>query len=751
MNVGTTKTTQQRLKEIFTRKRIIIASTLILALLIVIPAATYAHFARDISDPERLMNRNNRGIVLKDKNNEVIYTYGRVNDNNNLKLSAISDEMEHALVASEDHDFYKHEGYSIKGIAAAMFANVTSKDATRYGGSTLTQQLVKNKLFSSNKSFLRKYQEISMAVAVERRYTKDEILEMYLNSVYFGEGAFGVNDAAKTYFNKSAKDLNTEESAMLVGLLPAPSIYSPISGDKILAKHQQDNVLRKMVENGYINESAKAKAEHATLTYAPPKTANFASAQHYTMMVLDELKHKYGEERIIRDGFVVKTGLDLKWQKQAEDVVKKDVQKFQAAGGRNAGLVAIDPKNGEVRALVGSVDWNNQSFGKVNMALALRQPGSSFKPIYYSQALDQHVITAATVLHDQPTDFGGWKPENYDFKYRGDIPVRNALAQSLNIPAAEVMQKLGTHTASLAAQRIGVTSVDKPDTYGLTLALGTAETRLYDMTNAYAALANKGEQHKPKLITEVKDKYDNEIFTQGPEQTNQARSQEAAFITSSILSDDAARAPTFGSSLNIPNHQVAVKTGTTNDNKDAWTIGYTPAVSVGVWVGNNENQPMHGLAGGSSAGQIWKETISGYLQDVPNEKFEAPAGVVQVNVCKGSGLRAEQTGGNTYSEYFIRGTEPTTPCNTPQPEQPKQEKPKKLEVQQAVAPVPEDKHENENNGRGNNREVGGRGAEEAEKPKEDNNPKPQDQTDQAPSPTPQDTQPNNSPNRQSSD
>ncbi len=682
-----------RLKKVITKKRVLVAGGVFAAFLLVTPVATYAYFARDIADRDRLMNRNNTGLVIQDKNGEAFYEYGKTSGNDDVPLSQISDDFEKAVIASEDRDFYKHQGYSISGIMSALYANVTNKAATKYGGSTITQQLVKNKLLTADKNFLRKYQEVSMAVAVERKYTKQEILSMYLNSVYFGEGAFGINDAAKIYYNKKPADLTLAESTMLVGLLPAPNAYSPISGDEELGKQRQAYVLNKMVELKYVSAGERQEVLDEQLTYANAESSNFINAQHYALMVIDELNEKYGAERVSRSGFEVTTGLDLNWQKQAEDIVKKRVATFESHGGSNAGLVAIDPKSGQVRALVGSVDWNNEQYGKVNMALAARQPGSSFKPIYYTDAFDKKLITPATVINDQKTTFGDWTPENYDFKFRGDITVRNALAQSLNIPAAKVMQKLGVEEATATAKRMGISTVTEPEKYGLTLSLGTAETKLYEMTNAYAALANHGEQHKPVLVTVIKDKYGKTIFEHKNGDAEQVVSDQAAFLTSSILADNTARAPTFGSSLNFSGRQVAVKTGTTNDNKDAWTIGYTPSLVVGVWVGNNANQPMQGLAGGSSAGLIWKDTMTNFVKNTSSEKFMPPSGITQVQVCKGTTqlLKAPKGYINAYTEYFINGTEPSGECKQ---ETKKPEATKKEEKQE------EKKNNNEENGGG---------------------------------------------------
>ncbi len=692
-----------RLRPYLTRRRLIIMSSIVVAFLLLTPMLTYAYYARDIADRDRLMNHNSTGVVMRDRNGEIFYKMGQIQTGEAVTLPDISNIVENALIASEDRDFRKHEGYSLRGMAVALYSNVLNRDATRYGGSTLTQQLVKNKLLTSEKNFLRKYQELSLAIAVERRYTKDEILEMYLNSVYFGEGAFGIGDAAKTYFGKTPADLTLAESSMLVGVLPAPSAYSPISGDTTLAKKQQERVLDSMVEAGLITSTEKAAALGQELAYNQAAVAdNNQHARHYAEMVLEELKEKYGEEAVVRSGYDVTTALDLQWQKTGEENVRQQVSRLGSDGARNAGLVAIDPRTGHVRALVGSVDWNDPTFGKVNMATSPRQPGSSFKPIFYSEALDMRLITPASMLEDKPKAYGGtYRPTNYDFRYRGTATTRTALALSLNIPAVEVMQKLGVHRAAKAAQRFGVTTVNEPDKYGLSLALGTAETKLYDMVHAYGTFANKGEQHNPVMVLSIKDKFEKELFTEERASARRIISSDAAFLTSSILSDNQARAATFGSSLTVPGRQVAVKTGTTNDNKDAWTIGYTPSAVVGVWMGNNENQPMRGLAGSSSAGIVWRNTMIKYLSGTPREEFTRPYGVASIRICTGSGLRSlDGNSQATYEEVFIKGTEPSGTCDKPAPkpetkkdDKKKEEEEEEEEEPQTPGPNPEDEPE----------------------------------------------------------
>lgn len=611
------------------------------------------------------MNRNNTGVQFVDKNNEVFFSTGSNKSLKRLQLSEISDYTEKALISSEDKNFYQHGGISVTSLLGALYANLLNRDATAYGGSTLTQQLVKNTLLSTEKSFFRKYQEVAMAIAVDRQYTKDEILDMYLNSVYYGEGAFGIDEAAKTYFNKPANDLTLAESSMLIGVLPAPGAYSPINGDPEKAKQRQTYVLRRMVEDGKITSAERDAALKQELAYAEVSPTDYENAPHFAEMVMAELYDKYGEEKIKRSGYKVMTTLDLGWQKQAEDIVASQIAISTPGGGRNAALVAIDPKTGEVRALIGSADYNNEVFGKVNMATASRQPGSSFKPIYITEAIDQKIVTAATILRDEATDFGGYKPNNYDFKFRGDITLRSGLAQSLNIPAVKVMEKLGVDEAVKKAREMGLTTISDDTDYGLSLALGAGEVKPLDMTNAYAAFADGGRQHEVAMIKSIENKYGETIFRHD-NKSKRVQSSEASFVISDILSDNTARAPSFGSRLNIPGRDVAVKTGSTDDNRDAWTIGYTPSIAVGVWVGNNENEVM--TSGGSAmAGPIWTKSIQAFLADTPAESFSQPSGVTKLAACTASG--------GSYEEFFVRGTKPDKTCrsNTPPPREEEKE------------------------------------------------------------------------------
>lgn len=638
------------------KKKALVIATPVIAFLVVTPIITYLLLQNDIKDPERLMNRNNTGIVLEDVNGKAFYSVGRAEHRAQVPLSSISDAMKNALVASEDKDFYKHGGVN-------FFSTVRAAVTGYGGGSTLTQQLVKNTLLSDEHSYVRKYQEVFMAIAVEQTYSKDQILDMYLNSVYFGENAFGIEDAAKAYFNTTPDKLDVAQSAMLVGVLPAPSAYSPISGNATYAKERQTTVLTRMVTNGYITNQQKTDALNEQLVYGGGAATDNTVAPHFAEMVIDQLSKKYGYETIMRSGYQVKTTLDTTIQQQLQNNITAGMTHVNAEGGTNASGIVIDPTTGEIRALVGSADYNNTTWGKVNMATTARQPGSSFKPIYYSYALADGAITPATVLQDKVIDFGGgYIPRDADRNEssRGQVTVRQALDWSLNIPSLHVMQTYGVSKAVAAANNLGV-GLSTSKTYDITLALGSTEVPLETMAHAYAAFANQGQQYDVQMIQQIDDKFGKKIYTV-KHTSKQAISKEGAYLISNILSDNTTRSKIFGSSLTVSGHTVAVKTGTTNDNRDAWTIGYNPQYVVGVWVGNNDNTPMK--SGGSDmAGPIWKSTMATLLSGKKDVAFTMPSSIVKRSVCYGSGSLAPKAASNTYSEYFMAGALPTATCN----------------------------------------------------------------------------------------
>lgn len=654
-------------------KKILLLGGVGLGILLIIALVTTVLFANQLSSKERLMNRSSTGVTLQDRNGETFYEFYNPRSDTYVQLNQIAKVTQQAAIASEDQDFYEHSGFSITGIGNAILENIRPGGLDS-GGSTITQQLIKNALLTSDRSYLRKYQELVLAVVIEQRYSKDEILEMYLNSVYFGEGYFGIEDAARGYFGISANELTVAQSAMLIGLLPAPSYYSPTSGDPEEAKIRQEYVLGRMVEDGYISQEQADQAKAAELSYRPQDSQDEFKAPHFALMVKRELEERYGEEQVARSGFIVRTTLDLSQQTAAQQAVEGHVNSLGYANVGNGAAVVIDPQTGQIRALVGSKNYANEKFGAVNMAITPRQPGSSFKPIVYGTGIEEKTISAATILHDEPTDFGGgYTPENYDLGYRGDVTVRQALANSLNIPAVEALDIIGIQDVLDQAEELGISTLDQsPSDYGLSLALGTGSVRLTELTNAYATFGNQGQRNEVHTILSITDKYEDEVYTADPD-TDSAISAETSYIMSSILSDNEARAATFGSSLTVFGHDVAVKTGTTEEYSDALTIGYTPSLAIGVWVGNNDNSPMQAIAGSIGAGPIWQGLMTQFLANTPNEPFSVPSSLVTRPICIGTGAVAEfEAGQPTYTEYFRPGTVPNQRCNTerPEPEQP---------------------------------------------------------------------------------
>ncbi len=646
----------------------------ILSIFVIVPGLTFASFSADLITKDGVMNKNNTGLILLDRNGKEFFRFYQARNQTSIPLSDIPLFIQQAAIASEDKDFYSHSGFSLKAIARSAAKDIEHK-AFIYGGSTITQQLVKNSLLSPDKNLIRKYQEVLLSQQIESKFTKPEILEMYLNSVYFGEGAFGIQEAAESYFGKSAKELNLAEAAILVGVLPAPTSYSPLSGSFDEAKIRQEIVLQKMLEQGYISQSEKNQALKTKLSFNPVKNENSTEAAHFALTVKDQLVSEYGEETISREGLVVKTTIDLELQQKALSEINKQLENLKNSNANNGAVVIIEPKSGEVLAMVGSRDWNDNRFGKVNLATRPRSPGSSFKPIIYSAAFEKGLITPSTILKDQPTQFKlssnkfekPYAPLNYDLRFRGPVTVRRALSNSLNVPAVEVMQMVGLDDGLAMAKRLGVSSLGNKSNYGLSLVLGTGEVSLLDMTGVYSVFANEGIKIEPTLISEINDKRGRTIYKHEVKR-EPVLQPEVAFLISSILSDNKSRAEEFGNLLTI-SKTAAVKTGTSNEYRDALTIGYTPDIVVGVWVGNNDNKPMSQIAGSLGAAPIWKNLMEYLLKDKPDKSFNPPPGVTQISVCSYNGLplRNQEATSSARKEYFINGTVPTKYCVIPKP------------------------------------------------------------------------------------
>jgi 1A family penicillin-binding protein len=641
-------------------------------------AATYAFFARDLQNTDALLNKHNTGLVLLDYSGKPFFTFYGVKTMTYVEYGNISKNVIDALISAEDKDYYEHPGFSLKGIARAAYRNFRAQSYIE-GGSTIPQTLIKNSLLTPDKSLIRKFKEVVLAVELDRKYDKNKIIEMYLNSAYFGEGAFGINDASKIYFNKEPADLTLAESAILIAVLPAPSKLSPIANDSKSALARQHTILLSMLEDKKITQEQYDAAMREEVIYSGKSFDLNNEAPHFAIYVKDYLLKEFGEEKILRSGFRVKTTLNLNMQRLAEKVVADQVQRLEVNKASNGAVVVMEPQTGYIKAMVGSHNWYDDTNGKINMATEPRSPGSSFKPIVYAAAIEQKVVTAATILNDAPKRYpDGYAPKNYDEKFRGYVTVRRALANSLNVPAVQLVEKLGVKNSVDAGINFGIStlSVDDPSKYGLSIGLGSAEIPLIDMTSAYAVLANKGNYQQPTPILDIEDKFGQKIAFKKYE-PKKVISEQASFIISSILSDNQTRAEIFGNALTLPNKTAAVKTGTSEYYRDALTIGYTPSLVIGVWVGNNDNKPMDKIAGSLGAAPIWKTLMTEYLRGKPNERFVVPAGIVRDKVCFEIENKKEEGSDDddednhedndkklvSYEEYYIEGTQKTG-CNT---------------------------------------------------------------------------------------
>lgn len=568
---------------------------------------TYAYFANDLRNKNTIMYKNDHGIVLLDRNNKPFFTFYDGKHKKFVSLSEIPDVLENAVIAAEDKDFYAHSGFSFKSMIRAFWTNIQSDDQL-HGGSTITQQLVKNVLLNYDRNITRKVREIILAQEIERKYSKREILEMYLNSVYFGQNAYGVEKASQYYFGKSVKDIGISESAFLAGILPSPSTYSTGDDGDDAENNIKNIILHKMYEQGYISSRQLNAEINKKLVFDNSKRDVDKVAPHFALMVKDLLIEKYGQEKLAESGFVVRTTLDLDVQKKAEKAVSAQVRKLKEGRASNGAAIILKTSTSEVLALVGSTDWYDEKYGKVNLVSTPRSMGSAFKPLVYAIALEKGLITKNSILNDSPTVFaGGYKPNNYDRRFRGKVTVKRALANSLNVPAVEVMQKVGVKSVLETADQLGINSLKDASNYGLSLVLGTGEVSLLEMTNVYAVFANDGIKNDPVLILEIKDKKRDVIFV-NKESPRRIFSKITTNSITEILSDRKARAEIFADTLNTAD-KTAVKTGTTEDWRDSLTLGYSDDIAVGVWIGNNDNSPMNGIAGSLGAAPLWKALI----------------------------------------------------------------------------------------------------------------------------------------------
>jgi len=592
---------------------------------------------------------------IYDRGGTLLYQIYANQDRTVVPISNIPDSLKNATIAIEDKNFYKTPGIDIFAIGRSVFANLSGEPLQ--GGSTITQQLIKARLLTPERTIERKVKEIVLALWAERIYTKDEILEMYLNQVPYGGTAWGAEAAAQTYFGKSVKDLTLSESAFLAGLPRAPSIYSPYGADKSLWKARQKEVLARMVNLGFIKDSRAKEAEAQELVFKTPNQALYAP--HFVMYVRDILIEKYGISMIERGGLAITTSLDLPTQDFAQKVVREEVEKSAYLNISNAATLITNPATGDILAMVGGVDYFGENGGNYNVTTALRQPGSTIKVVTYAQAL-LNGLTAATSIQDSPVTYrsegtAAYSPVNYDGKFHGTVTLRNALGNSINIPAVKTLNRIGVSAMVELAKKMGITSWEEPENYGLALTLGAAEVKMTDLATLYGAFANQGDKVDLNPILKIVDSEGNIIEEKKEVRKTNVIPKEIAFIISDILADNRARLMEFGSSspLNIPGHKVSVKTGTTDNKRDNWTIGFTPSLLIAVWVGNNDNSPMNPrLASGiSGAAPIWNRLMTQFLSS-SDPKTEIPK-IPENIVVKSCGGR---------DEYFVKGTENLAFC-----------------------------------------------------------------------------------------
>lgn len=594
--------------------------------------AAFAWFSRDLPNPEKILERQIvQSTKIYDRTGQIVL-YEIFGDQKRtlIELDQIPEKVKWATIVIEDKDFYKHHGFDLRGILRALWVNLV-KGGKVQGGSTITQQFIKNSILSSEKTYTRKIKELVLSYQLERKFTKDQILKMYFNEIPYGSTAYGIQSAAKTFFGKDAKDLDLAEGALLAALPKAPTYYSPYGSHKDELLARQKYILDLMAEQNYITKEEAEQAKNIDImSRIIPRRENIL-APHFVMYVKEILTEKYGERMVEQGGLKVYTTLDFEKQKIAEEVIREGVEKnTEKYNAKNAALVALNPKTGEILAMVGSKDYFDlENDGNVNVTIRPRQPGSSFKPIVYAAAFAKG-FTPETILFDVVTVFKtetkDYIPHNYDGKEHGPVTMRAALAGSLNIPAVKTLYLTGIDNVLDLAQKLGYTTLNDRSRFGLSLVLGGAEVKLLEHTAAFGAFANEGTFVKPRAIIKIEDANGKIIEELKPEEKKVLDVQIARQITD-ILSDNAARSFIFGTknSLVLPGRPVAAKTGTTNDWRDGWTIGYTPSLVAGIWAGNNDNSEMkRGADGIYVAAPIWNAFMRKALAESEVENFTPP-------------------------------------------------------------------------------------------------------------------------------
>lgn len=631
--VDTTKDALKKAKNPKKRwlRRLLKAAAWGAAALLLFAIGVFAYYAKDLPSPTKL---NNRQVVestkIYDRTGEhLLYEIHGEEKRTSISLEQMSEIVRAATVAAEDQAFYQHHGVQFKAVARAAVYDILGR-ARSQGGSTITQQLIKNTVLTSEKTFTRKVKEVILAIELEQKFSKNEILEMYLNEIPYGSNAYGIQAAAQTFFGKDAKDLKLAESALLAALPQRTTYFSPYGSHQDELKYRQEYILDQMAKLGYISaDDAKEAKNFDVLAEVRPFQENI-SAPHFVMYVKEQLVNQYGEKQAEEGGMKVYTTLDWEKQQAAEEAVKTgvaaNVTKYRAT---NAALVAIDPKTGQILAMVGSRDYFDKSIdGQVNVAIRDRQPGSSFKPYVYATAFKKG-YTPDTVLFDAETNFGTkdqpYTPQNYSGKFSGPVRMKEALARSLNIPAVKTLYLAGVSNSIATARSMGITTLaGDPNRYGLALVLGGGEVKLVDHVSAFGTFATGGVKHDKTAILKITDGQGKVLDEYKNSAGQRVLDTNICAKVDAILSDNKLRSPVFGSNspLRFDDRPVAAKTGTTNEWRDAWTVGYTPNLVAGVWAGNNNNSPMaQGADGVYTAAPIWRAFMDRALANTAIERF----------------------------------------------------------------------------------------------------------------------------------
>jgi penicillin-binding protein 1C len=622
----------------------------------------YYGIVTDLPNVNEIYNPPKFSTKVLDRNGVLLYKFYEGENRSWVPLNKIPQSLIWATLSIEDKDFFEHHGLSLKGMLQASYHNILRKngDQKLRGGSTITQQLVKNVFFTNEKTFSRKIKEAILSIMIENKLTKNEILERYFNQVAYGGETYGVQEAAWKYFKKNVWEIDMAEAAFLAGLPAAPSSYSPFGSNPEYADLRQKHVIEEMVNAGFITKEKAMELNKEAIVIS--KEEKNILAPHFVFFVKDYLEKRFGYQNFGRRGLVITTTLDINLQTMAERIVKEEVDGVARLNITNGGALIVNPRNGEILAMVGSKDYySNDIDGKYNVTTAMRQPGSSIKPINYLLALMKG-WTLASPIDDSPVVYqiSGQKPyapKNYNGKFMGRVNLRTALASSLNVPSVKILASDGVEDMIDLAELMGITTWKERNRFGLALALGSGEVKMVDLAAAYSIFADMGNKKDVEPIMDIKNYLGEEVYQRKIEE-KQIIDPKLAFLINSVLSDNEARAPIFGlnSKLKIDGKTVAVKTGTTNSLKDNWCIGWTPSLLVAAWVGNNDNTPMNWVASGvSGATPIWNRIIRELLAKRDDEKWDVPLGVYKANVCG-------------REEFFIDGTEKSISCPTPKKE-----------------------------------------------------------------------------------